>query len=115
MLGKKKHWTKSKRPDSKRYKADMAVHLDKKGLKCVTRKVNGIEEIIGKDGSIISKDGEILVYSSQNIVFRCDIEDMSAWELMSLEGVVITAPDKEHDMEERTIIAYYSYWRRMEN
>ncbi len=117
MFGRKNksHWTRSKNPESKRYKLDMAAHLNGMSLKCVTEKVNGVEEIIGKSGSVTVRDGELILFSSMDIVFRCDILEMKAWELMSLDGVVITAPDKEHGGEERTVIAHYTYWRRMEN
>ena len=67
----KNHWTKSRNPDSKRYKLDMAEHLHGMSLKCVTERVNGIEEIIGKGGSITFRNGEIIVYSSMDTVFRC--------------------------------------------
>ena len=49
------------------------------------------------------------------VLFRTKIEWLYAWELMSLDGVVITAPDLEHDGAERTVIAFYSYWRQIEN
>lgn len=115
MFGKKKHWTRSKDPDSKRYKRDMAAHLDGKGLKCVTERVDGVEEIVGKSGAIIVKGDELLMYAGQDVVFRCMIDEMRAWELMSLDGVTVTAPDIEHGGEERTVIAYYSYWRQMDS
>ena len=89
----------------------MARHLDGKALKCVTEKVNGIEEVIGHAGAIVVKGEEIIIYASQDVLFRANIYEMKAWELMSLDGVVITAQDTEHDCSERTVIAYYSYWR----
>ena len=36
---------------------------------------------------------------------------MQAWELLSKDGVVITAPDLEHGGVERTIIVFYVYYR----
>jgi len=33
-------------------------------------------------------------------------------KLLSLEGVILTAPDLEHGCAERTIIAYYTYYRK---
>lgn len=114
MLRKGKHWTKSKNPESKRYKRDLANYLDGKHLKCVTEKVNGIEEVVGKSGAIIKKEDEIIVYASQDVLLRTKIDDLHAWELLSLEGVVITAHDIEHGGEERTVIAYYSYYRELD-
>jgi len=81
----------------------------------VTEKINGIEEVVAKKGSIIRKEDELLVYASMDVVMRVKVLELSAWELLSLEGVVITAPDLEHGGEERTIVAYYSYWRDLDD
>ena len=110
-----RHWTRAKNINSKRYKRDLAAYLDGRALKCVTERINGIEEVVGKSGAIIKKDDELLIYSSQDVLFRTKIDWLYAWELMSLDGVVITAPDLEHDGVERTVIAFYSYWRQIEN
>lgn len=114
MFKKGKHWTKSKNPNSKRYKRDLANYLDGKHLKCVTEKINGIEEVVGKSGAIIKKEDELIVYASQDVLLRTKIDDLYAWELLSLEGVVITAHDIEHGGEERTVVAYYSYYRELD-
>lgn len=115
MLKKKKHWTKSKNPNSKRYKRDLANYLDGRHLKCVTERIEGIEEVIGKSGAIIKKEDELIVYSSQEVLIRTKIDDLYAWELLSLEGVVITAIDIEHGGAERTVTAYYSYYRELDD
>ncbi|MGN1410778.1 MAG: hypothetical protein ACI4XJ_11475 [Eubacteriales bacterium] len=115
MQKKSKHWTKSKNIDSKRYKRDLANYLDGRSLKCVTERIDGIEEVIGKSGAIIKKDDELLIYSSQDVLMRVKIDDLHAWELLSLDGVVITAHDIEHGGEERTVIAFYSYWRQLDD
>lgn len=109
-------WTKSKNPDSKRYKRDMAAHLHGKSLKCVCEKINGIEEIVGKKGALVLRDDVLIVScGADEDVFSCRIYEMDAWELMSLDGVVITAPDLLHGGEKRTIVAYYSYYREIES
>lgn len=114
MPSKTKHWTKSKNINSKRYKNDLANYLNGRHLKCVTERIDGIEEVIGKSGAIIRKDDELLIYASQDVLLRTKIEYLYAWELLSLDGVVITAIDLEHGNTERTVIAYYSYWRELE-
>ena len=97
-MGRDKSFTKSKNPDSKRYKKDMARHLDGMALKCVTERINGIEEVIGKSGAIILKGDELIVYSGQEILVR-----------------VLTFPDPDADEGERTVVAYYSYYRKLED
>ncbi|MBQ7933051.1 MAG: hypothetical protein IJ334_18840 [Clostridia bacterium] len=115
MFKKKNAWTKSKKTNSKRYKNDLANYLDGRAIKCVTERIEGIEEVVGKSGAIIKKEDELIIYSSQDVLLRTKIEDLYAWELLSLEGVVITAHDLEHGGVERTVIAFYSYWRQLED
>jgi len=115
MFKKIKRLLGGKNENSKRYRSDFADYLNGKSLKCVTERVNGIEEVIGHKGAIIRRDDELLVYASQEVLLRTKVLFLQAWELLSLEGVVITAPDLERDGEERTVIAYYSYWRELED
>lgn len=110
-MPKPNRFSKSKNINSKRYKRDLAEYLNGRSLKCVTERVDGIEEVIGKKGAIIKKDDELIVYSSQDVLLRTKIDDLYAWELMSLDGVVIRAIDIEHGGVEREIIAFYTYWR----
>lgn len=103
--------TKSKNPDSKRYRYDMAKQICGHHLKYVTEKKNGVDEVIGRSGALNIRGDELLVFASADILMRCRIEEMQAWELLSKDGVVITAPDLERGGEERTIIVYYVYYR----
>ncbi len=103
--------TKSKNPDSKRYKWDMARQMCGHHIKYVTEKRNDVDEVIGRSGGLNIRDDELLVFASADVIMRCKIEQMQAWELLSKDGVVITAPDLEHGGVERTIIVYYVYYR----
>ena len=96
-----------------KYKEWMAGRLDGMSLKCVSERINGVEEIVGRGGAVAVRDGELIVYSSMDIVFRCAVRSMDAWELMSLDGAVITAPDLEHDGDIRTVTVHYTYWRQV--
>ena len=88
---------------------DCAVCAEK--MKRAIEKIDGVEEVIGKNGGLNIRDDELLVFASADVIFRCKIEQMQAWELLSKDGVVITAPDLEHDGRERTIIVFYVYYR----
>ncbi len=106
------HWTRSKNHNSKRYRYDMAKRICGHHVKYVTeRHGDDVEEVIGKSGGLNMRDDELLVFASADILMRCKIEDMQAWELLSHDGVVITAPDLEHGGIERTIIVHYVYYR----
>ena len=80
-------------------------------VKYVTERINDVEEVIGKNGALNIRGDELLVFASADVLMRCKIEEMQAWELLSKDGVVITAPDLEHGGVERTIMVFYVYYR----
>ena len=103
--------TKSKNPESKRYRMDMAKRICGHHVKYVTERKDDVEEVIGRSGGLNIRDDELLVFASADVLMRCKIADMQAAELLSHDGVVITAPDLEHGGVVRTIIVYYVYYR----
>ncbi len=100
-----------KNPSSIAYKRNMAQMISNKRIKYVGEKIDGVEEVIGKGGSISIRDDEILVFASADVLLRAKIADMNASELLSKDGVIITAPDLERGGEVRTIVIYYVYYR----
>ena len=109
-----KVWTKSKTPESPRYRRDFVRGLDGMSIKYVTERHGDNDDVIAKGGALIVKPDEdiFLVYAGSEVIFRCHIPELAAWQLMSGDGVSLTAPDLEHDGVERTIIAYYTYYRK---
>lgn len=103
--------TESKNPDSKRYRMDMAQRICGHHVKYVTERRNDVEEVIGRSGGLNIRGDELLVFASADVLMRCKIAKMQAAELLSHDGVVITAPDLEHGGAVRTIIVYYVYYR----
>jgi hypothetical protein len=112
MLGKLfKRLTKSNNPESKRYRYDMAQRICGHHVKYVTERINNVDEVIGRSGGLNIRGDELLVYASFKVLMRCKIADMEAAELLSKDGVVITAPDLENGGKIRTVIVYYVYYR----
>ena len=99
-------------PDSKAYRREMALAVCGQHIKYVTEKRDGVEEVIGRNGGLNIRDDEFIVYASADVVFRCKVDDLKIWELLSKDGVVLTGPDLEHGGVERTVIAFYVYHRR---
>ena len=110
-MGLFKRIFKPKSPDSKRFRWEMAQQMCGHHIRYVTEKRNGVDKVIGRNGGLNIRDDELLVFASADVIFRCKIEEMQAWELLSKDGVVITAPDLEHGGVERTIIVFYVYYR----
>ncbi len=99
-----------KNPNSVSYRREMAQKIAGHSIRYVTEKINGVEEVIGRAGSCDVRNGEFIVFASSEVVFRCLVDEMQAWELLSKDGVVITAPDIDRNREERTVIVFYVYY-----
>lgn len=112
MIGIFKRLFKNKNENSKSFRIDMAKHLSGRAIKYCTERnpEDGSDLVIGHAGSLSIKDDEFIVLSSADIVFRCKITEMRAWELMSNDGAMITAPDLTQGGKERTIMVYYTYY-----
>ena len=111
-MGLFKRLTKSKNPDSKKFKREMAYAVCGQHIKYVTEKKDDVDEVIGRNGGLNIRNDEFIVYASAKVVFRCRIDELQIWELLSRDGVVLTGPDLENGGVERTVIAYYVYYRR---
>lgn len=102
---------KIKDENSPEFRIMMAEKLAGRHIKYVTERIDGNDNVIGREGSLCLRNGEFIVFASADILFRADVTELRASELMSLDGVILTAPDKEHGNTERTVIAYYLYYR----
>ena len=107
-----KRLTAPKNPDSPRYRREMAERICGKRIRYVTERRNNVDEVIGREGSMSLRDDELIVFSSSNVVFRCPVDELTASELLSKDGVVLTGRDTEHGGVERTVMAYYVYYRK---
>ena len=102
---------KKKDPNSKEFRREMALAINGRHIRYVTEKRDNVEEVIGREGHLNIKDDEMLVFASSDVVFRAKIDDLQMWELLSKDGVVFTGKDLEHGGIERTVIAFYVYYR----
>ena len=104
--------TKPKNPDSRKFRREMAFKVAGQHIKYVTEKKDDVEEVVGRSGGLNIRDEEFIVYASSDVVFRCRLDDLQIWELLSRDGVVLTGPDLEHGGAVRTVVAHYVYYRK---
>lgn len=104
-------WKRKKKEDSVAFRREMAAKIAGKHIKYVTERINNEDSVIGRQGSLCIRNGEMIVFASADILFRTPVDELTASELMSLDGVILTGPDLEHGGEVRTVIAYYLYYR----
>ncbi len=103
---------KPKNENSAAFRIEMAKHLSGRAIKYCTERdpSDNSDTVIGHSGCLSIKDDEFLVLSSADIVFRCKITELRAWELMSNDGAMLQGPDLTQGGKERTIMVYYTYY-----
>jgi hypothetical protein len=99
-------------PNSKKFRWEMARSVEGQHIKYVTEKKDNVDEVIGRNGGLNIRNDEFIVYASAKVLFRCKVDDLQIWELLSKDGVVLTGPDIESGGKERTVVAYYVYYRK---
>ena len=103
---------KSKKPDSRAFRAERANELHGQAIRYVTERVGDVDEIVGRGGCLSVRNGEFLLLTSGDILLRTPVEDLQASYLMSGDGVVLTAPNTLEDGRVRTLIAHFVYYRK---
>lgn len=95
-------------PSSPRYRRYMAERICGHHIKYVTERIDNVETVIGREGGLNIRGDEFLVFASAKVIFRAKIDEMQAGELLSHDGVVLSAPDLDSDGKERTIIVHFT-------
>lgn len=89
-----------------------AQELHGQAIKYVTERVDDNDNVVGRGGSISLRNGQLLLFSSDKILMRADVETLDSSYLLSGDGVVLSAPNLEEDGRQRTYIAYFVYYRK---
>lgn len=93
-------------------RCEMARRLHGRTLKYVIERRDNSDTVIARESAIVVRDGTLVIYAGAETLFRCPVAELQISELMSLEGAMLTGCDEAHGGEERTVIAYYTYYRK---
>ena len=97
--------------NSKGFQYEMVERTDGKHIRYVTERTDNVENIIGREGSLNVREDYLILMADGAILFRGHIPELKISEMLSLDGVIISGPDETKDGAERTVIAYYKYYR----
>ena len=100
-----------KKEDSAAFRRKQAASFDGLSVQYVTERTESGEVVLGRGGSVSVRDGELILLCAGDIVFRAPVEEISFSELLSGNGVILTGVDTL-SARERTLIAYFSYYRK---
>lgn len=97
--------------NSPEFRLYMCEKLDGMSLKYILeRDPEKGDRVIGKGGILTLYNGKFSVVCEGKAIFVCEPTQLLAWEFMSLDGATLTGFD-EVQHKERTILAYYTYYR----
>ena len=102
---------KKQKEETPAFRRAMAEKIARHRLRYASEREGDMDIIIGRDGGFNIRNGEFIVSADNHVIFRANVDEMEASELMSLEGAILTAPDLENGGKMRTIIVYYVYYR----
>ena len=105
-------YIKSKNTKSMRYKRELADKICGHSMKYVTvASGDRGDVVIGKDCTCRVADGYFTVTDGNgDLIYKVSMDNVKLFELMSLDGAVISGDD-EITGEQREITAHYSYYR----
>lgn len=100
-------WNRIKNKDKINQSRAIAKKLNDSHVKYASQSIDGVDTIIGREGhlNIVDQKDFELVFGVQS-VFKFEIDQMSIWEFMSLDGAVVTGIDKNTG-QEKTVTVYY--------
>ena len=101
-----------KRYDSYAYRLEQAKSLHGQDVKYVTEYVDGNDNVVGRGGSVCLKDDVLIIDSSGDRLFMCEVGKLGINQLMSGNGVIITGPNMLENGNVRVLTVHFVYYRR---
>ena len=99
-------------PDSTAYRVEQALKISGQPVKYVTERINDNDDIVGRGGSVTAVDNELIVDSSGERLFVCEIKSVDISWLMSGNGVIISGPNSLEGGRNRTLTVHFVYYRK---
>lgn len=81
-------------------------------IKYVTERIDGNDNVVGRGGSVSVRDSQLLLFTSEKILMRAELDALEVSYLLSGDGVVLTAPNLEDGGNIHSYIAYFVYHRK---
>lgn len=94
-------------PGSKKDRIKRANALHGQTIRYVSEMQDGVETIIGRGGNASVRDGELLIFSSNEVIFRSPCVEVLTADLLSGDGVVLRGPDAVSGSPGRTVTIYF--------
>ena len=94
-------------PGSKKDKIKRANALHGQVIRYVGEMIDGVENIVGRGGNASVRNGELLIFSSNDVIYRTPVSEVEISDLLSGDGVVLRGPDSVSGSPFRSITIYF--------
>ena len=91
---------------------DQVESLHGADIKYVTEYLDGNDNVVGRGGKITVKDGALLVDSSGDRLFKCEVKNVGINFLMSGDGVIISGANELEGGNARVLTVHFVYHRK---
>ncbi len=81
-------------------------------IKYVTEYLDGNDNVVGRGGKITVKDGSLLIDSSGDRLFKCEVKNVGVNFLMSGDGVIISGANDLEGGNARVLTVHFVYYRK---
>ena len=94
-------------PGSKKDRNRRANALHGQTIRYVGEMKDGVENIVGRGGNASVRNGELLIFSSNDVIYRTPVGEVEISDLLSGDGVVLRGPDSVSGSPFRSITIYF--------
>ena len=94
-------------PGSKKDRIKRSHALHGQTIRYVSDIVDGVETIVGRGGNASVRLDELIIFSSNDVIFRSPCKEVLTSDLLSGDGVVLRGPDSVSGSPDRRIIVYF--------
>lgn len=94
-------------PGSKKDRERRANALHGQTIRYVGEMKDGVENIVGRGGNASVRNGELLIFSSNDVIYRTRVGEVEIADLLSGDGVVLRGPDSVSGSPLRSITVYF--------
>lgn len=91
---------------------DAVMKLHGSDIKYVTEYINGNEDVVGRGGHVTVKDGVLIIDTSGDRLFMCEVENVGVNHLLSGNGVVISGANILQNGNARVLTVHFVYYRK---
>ena len=100
------------KPGTYAYRLRRAKELHGLSVRYVTERRDGNDDVVGRGGALALHEDTFIIDTGGDCLFRCQVADLEANDLMSGDGVIISGPNDLDGGRVHTYTVHFVYYRK---